>query len=81
MHFYVERDRLPSKWYPRDGKGTVRIYDDLLPKYHDNVNRDPPFDRQPNDAPALSRAEIDDVIVFLRTLTDADLSREMPASK
>lgn len=81
LEFYVERDRSANKWYPRDGKGTVRIYDDLPPKYHDNVNRDPPFDRQPNDAPALSRAEIDDVIVFLRTLTDADLSREVSASK
>jgi cytochrome c peroxidase len=68
--FYVERDTHPSKWYPRNAQGTVRKFDDLPAKYHENVNREPPFDRGPGDKPALSRAEIDDVIAFLKTLTD-----------
>ncbi len=29
-----------------------------------------PYDRRPGDAPALTDAEIDDVVGFLRTLTD-----------
>jgi len=31
---------------------------------------DPPFDRKAGDAPALTPAEIDDVVAFLGTLTD-----------
>jgi cytochrome c peroxidase len=70
MQFYVERDIHPEKWYPRDARGRVRKYDDLPAKYWKNVNREPPFDRGPGDEPALSAAEIDDVIAFLNTLTD-----------
>lgn len=70
LTFYVERDIHPAKWYPRNADGSVRKFDDLPPRYHGNVNREPPFDRGPGDKPALSRAEIDDVIAFLKTLTD-----------
>jgi cytochrome c peroxidase len=73
LEFYVERDREPEKWYPRGPDGRVRIYDDLPARFRGNINRDPPFDRQRNDAPALSESEIDDVIAFLKTLTDADV--------
>lgn len=38
--------------------------------YRDNLDREPPFDRQPGQAPALSDAEIADIIVFLGTLND-----------
>jgi cytochrome c peroxidase len=31
---------------------------------------DAPFDRHPGDAPALSPAEMDDIIAFLKTLSD-----------
>jgi cytochrome c peroxidase len=70
LMFYVERDIHPARWYPRKADGTVRKFDDLPPRYHGNVNREPPFDRGPGDKPALSRTEIGDVIAFLRTLTD-----------
>lgn len=68
--FYVERDTMPEKWYPRDADGGVRKYDDLPAAYRANVNTDPPFGGKPGDKPALSDAEIDDVVAFLRTLTD-----------
>ncbi len=70
MQFYVQRDTAPEKWYRRHKDGTVDIFDDLPAGYHDNVNVDPPFDRHKGEKPALSDAEIDDVIVFLQTLTD-----------
>ncbi|HTO70695.1 MAG TPA: cytochrome c peroxidase [Myxococcota bacterium] len=64
LHFYVERELHPEKWYPSGA------YDDLPPQYRANVNREPPFDRKPGQAPALDDAEIADVIAFLGTLTD-----------
>jgi cytochrome c peroxidase len=70
LEFYVERDTNPEKWYPRDGDGTVRKFDDLPPEYHANVNVEPPFDRRAGDRPALSGPEIDDIISFLQTLND-----------
>ncbi|WP_213959419.1 MULTISPECIES: cytochrome-c peroxidase [unclassified Variovorax] len=72
VRFYAQRDTHPSRWYPRGKDGRVRKFDDLAPAYHDNLNTDPPFDRQPGDRPALSDAEVRDVVAFLRTLTDAD---------
>ncbi|HWI84144.1 cytochrome-c peroxidase [Ramlibacter sp.] len=71
LTFYVQRDTHPEKWYPRAGDGTVMKFDDLPAPWHGNVNTaEAPYDRRPGDAPALSDAEIDDVIAFLRTLTD-----------
>jgi len=71
--FYAERDTNPGRWYPRHG-GRVDLLDDLPARYRDNANRDPPFGGKRGAAPALSKAEIRDVVAFLRTLTDADLS-------
>jgi cytochrome c peroxidase len=68
--FYVERETRPEKWYPRNADGSVRKYDDLPQRYWDNINTDPPFDRSAADKPALDDAEIDDVVAFLKTLTD-----------
>jgi cytochrome c peroxidase len=70
LEFYAERDTNPDKWYPRDGDGTVRKFDDLPPEYHANVNVEPPFDRPAGGNPALSGPEIDDIVAFLQTLTD-----------
>jgi cytochrome c peroxidase len=70
LAFYAERDARPGKWYPRNADRSIRKFDDLPPQYHANVNREPPFNRGPGDKPALSRAEIADVIAFLKTLTD-----------
>ena len=68
--FYVGRDLHPRKWYPRAAGGGVRIYDDLPPQYHSNVYRDAPFDGTSGGNPALSAADIRDLIAFLETLTD-----------
>jgi cytochrome c peroxidase len=70
VEFYADRDSNPGKWYPRDEKGGVQKFDDLPPRYHDNVNMEPPFGRSPGEPPALSPSEIDDVVAFLGTLTD-----------
>jgi cytochrome c peroxidase len=70
VEFYVQRDTHPERWYPRNPDGSVRKFDDLPAAYHANLNLDPPFDRHPGEAPALSESEIDDVVAFLRTLTD-----------
>lgn len=69
--FYVQRDTNPEKWYPVNPDGTVSKFDDLPPQYHANVNTtEVPYNRQPGDAPALTDAEIDDVVEFLKTLSD-----------
>jgi cytochrome c peroxidase len=72
LQFYVERDLHPKKWYAHGGTGKAQIYDDLPARYRGNINHEPPFDRKSGDAPALSKTEIEDVIAFLKTLTDAD---------
>lgn len=71
LDFYVNRDLHPARFYARDAAGQVVSYDDLPARYRANVDRaDAPFDRRPGEQPALSDAEIRDVIAFLGTLTD-----------
>jgi cytochrome c peroxidase len=73
MHFYVERDLKPEQFYPRNPDGTVHKADDVPAGYPDTLDHDPPMDRGGSDAPALNESEIDDLIAFLQTLTDADV--------
>lgn len=68
--FYASRDTDPARWYPRDASGAVETFDDLPAAYRANVDREPPFDRHRGDKPALSDAEIADLVAFLKTLTD-----------
>ncbi|MBS0391920.1 MAG: c-type cytochrome [Proteobacteria bacterium] len=71
LAFYVQRDTNPEKWYPLNADGSVDKFNDLPPRLRGNVNvTEVPYNRKPGDAPALSDAEIDDVIAFLKTLTD-----------
>lgn len=71
LTFYVQRDTNPEKWYPVGADGVVRKFDDLPVALHGNVNTsEAPYNRRPGDAPALSDAEIDDLIAFLATLSD-----------
>ena len=75
VDFYVTRDIAPQRWYAKNADGSVRIYDDLPAKYHVNLNRDPPFeDQHPGATPRLNKREIDDVVAFMRTLTDGYLA-------
>ena len=74
--FYVQRDTNPEKWYPRASNGSVEKFDDLPAQYRANVNvTEGPYNRGPGAAPALSTAEIEDVLAFLGTLTDGWWSR------
>jgi cytochrome c peroxidase len=70
LTFYVQRDTNPEKFYPT-ANGVVQKFNDLPAVYQKNVNREEvPYNRNPGEAPALSDAEIDDVIAFLGTLSD-----------
>jgi len=71
LTFYVQRDVFPEKFYPSNADGTVDKFNDLPPEYRRNVNQEEvPYDRKPGEQPALTDAEIDDVIAFLGTLSD-----------
>jgi cytochrome c peroxidase len=71
LHFYVERETNPAKWYPRLANGEIDRYNDLPARYKRNIDIvDAPFNRKEGNEPALNDAEIDDVIAFLKTLTD-----------
>lgn len=69
--FYVQRDVYPEKFYPLKADGSVNKFDDLPAQYHQYVNTgEAPYDRQPGQAPRLNDTEIDDVVAFLKTLSD-----------
>jgi cytochrome c peroxidase len=70
VRFYAERDTQPQKWYPLGRNGVVLKFDDLPAQYRDNIDRQVPFDRHPGDQPALSEADIQNIVMFLNTLTD-----------
>ena len=68
--FLIERDTNPDLWYPSVA-GSVQKFDDLPAANRGNVDTvDMPFSRQPGMAPALSPADIADLVQFLNTLTD-----------
>ena len=70
LTFYVQRDTNPEKFYPLVG-GVPNKFDDLPVAFHGNVNTtEAPYNRALGGAPALTDAEIDDVIAFLNTLSD-----------
>jgi cytochrome c peroxidase len=70
VRFYADRDSNPERWYPRAPDGTVRKFNDLPAAYQRNVEMDAPFGAKAGDPPALTDAEIDDLVAFLGTLTD-----------
>lgn len=73
VRFYAERDLKPARWYASTKPGRVQRYDDLPPAYRNNVDQlTAPMDRRPGDKPALTEAEVQDIVAFLRTLSDAD---------
>ncbi|MBI1218720.1 MAG: c-type cytochrome [Rhodobacteraceae bacterium] len=71
VRFYVLRDTQSDRIYPKAADGTVLAYNDLPAAYRGNIDRvDAPLDRHPGDPPALTDAEVDDIVAFLNTLTD-----------
>lgn len=66
VKFYATRSVRPQDWYP-PGKP----FDDLPAAMQGNVNiASTPLNRKPGMTPALSDEQIDDIVAFLRTLTD-----------
>jgi cytochrome c peroxidase len=71
IRFYVQRDIDPKLWYPKVASDKELPYDDLPLELRGNVGRDEgPYDRKAGEQPALNEAEIQDLLAFLRTLTD-----------
>ena len=79
--FYATRDSSPERWYPRDRAGGVHKFDDLPEQYRSNINYEPPLNRGPGQAPALSEQDIADIVTFLRTLTDGYASSAVGGEK
>ncbi len=64
--FYATRDTNPERWY------RSAHFDDLPLKYRENVNVEKaPYNRHRGETPALGEHEIDAIVAFLGTLTDA----------
>jgi cytochrome c peroxidase len=71
MDFYDFRDTDPQRIYPRGKDAAVRKFNDLPPRYWVNADvTDPPFNRHAGGVPAMTASEEDDIIAFLRVLTD-----------
>lgn len=67
--FYATRDTDPARWYPTVA-GVVQRFNDLPAPYKANVTFQAPFDRPLGAPPALSPQDVQDIVAFLRTLTD-----------
>ncbi len=71
LDFYNFRDVDPGRVYPHAADGEVEKLNDLPPRFHANVDvADPPFDRKPGEAPAMTSEDEQDLITFLQILTD-----------
>jgi len=67
VRFYALRDSSPARVY---GAARSGRFADLPEKYRDNLNQEAPFGARPGNRPALTEAEVADVVAFLKTLTD-----------
>jgi cytochrome c peroxidase len=74
LQFYVRRDTNAGQWYPA-AHGQIDKFNDLPPMRRSNVdNTDAPLTYTAGQTAVWSDAQIDDVIAFLKTLTDRDVS-------
>jgi cytochrome c peroxidase len=65
--FYATRATDPMRWYHSGVQ-----FEDVPPKFRDHVNVNSiPYNRRKGDSPALNDADIDAIVSFLNTLTDA----------
>ncbi len=70
IQFYNTRDTNPERWYPVVD-GVVQKFDDLPVPYRRNIDTQMPLDGRPRGSqPAMSAQEMEDLEVFLNTLTD-----------
>jgi cytochrome c peroxidase len=66
VRFYATRNSNLRDWY-----GPTALPNDLPVRYWGNIEiSKPPFNRNPADGPVLNNAEINDIVAFLRTLSD-----------
>jgi len=73
--FYNTRSTNPSRWYAQGD-----VFDDVPKAYRGNVNiNSSPMNRRAGAIPALTDAEINDIVSFLRSLTDAPYVSAMPS--
>ena len=74
--FYFTRDTNPERWYPRNANGDVAKFNDLPPEFWKNVNvEQPPYNRKSGETAVELDQEIDDIVAFLKTLTDKSFAR------
>lgn len=74
VSFYATRDSNPKRWY-----GAAAVPNDLPLVYQANIVRDrAPLNRAAGAGPALSEKEIDDVVAFLKTLSDRAPAAQAP---
>jgi cytochrome c peroxidase len=67
VSFYASRGTDPRRWYKSGAS-----FDSLPARYRGRVNVDsPPYNRKVGEAAALDDREIDAIVAFLATLTDA----------
>ena len=67
VSFYATRATNPMRWYRSGVK-----FDDVPEKYRHQVNVNSiPYNRRQGDEPALTDADVDAIVAFLGTLTDA----------
>jgi cytochrome c peroxidase len=73
--FYATRATRPSDWYPPGAR-----WDDVPAKYRDNVNvTSLPYNRPEGGKPPLDDEDIDAIVAFLETLTDAQYLQPIAA--
>jgi cytochrome c peroxidase len=65
--FYATRTTSPDLWYPHGAR-----FDDVPARYRENVNTlSFPYNRREGGPPAFDDADVDAIVAFLETLTDA----------
>ncbi|MBK8840310.1 MAG: cytochrome-c peroxidase [Hyphomonadaceae bacterium] len=80
LHFYVERDLSPERFYPGRSDGAVNKFDDLPSRFWLQINVEAPF-RNGGGKPALTEDEIHDIINFLGALSDGYQSASLDSSE
>ena len=69
VDFYATRDTDPARWYPTQN-GVVVKFNDLPADYRSNVNQQAPFGQLAGQPRRLSVQDVQDVVAFLRALSD-----------
>ena len=74
VNFYALRDVDPARFFPTVN-GQVQRFNDLPAQYQANVERRAPFAPLPGNRPRLNAQDVQDIVAFLHTLTDAQTAR------